>query len=123
MPGRNEGELEVAMVKRAAGIGRIDFVHTAARHIGGELVHGQELGGGLLADPHGIAGMVLMPMRERHMRHAVHCLMQGNPGILEGGVAGEERIDQDAAPARVDAETGMAEPGNLHASNPLMRLS
>ena len=110
------------MVKRAAGIARIDFVHAAARHIGGELVHGQELGVGLLADPHGIAGMVLMPMRERHMRHALDRLMQRNPGILERGVAGEERIDQDAAPARVDAEAGMAEPRNLHASNLLMRL-
>ena len=97
MPGRNEGELEVAMVERAAGIARIDLVHAAAGHIGGELVHGQELGVGLLADPHGVAGMVLMPMRERHMRHAVDRLVQGNPGILEGGVAGEERIDQDAA--------------------------
>ena len=50
MPGRNEGEVEVAMVQRAAGIAGIDLVHAAARHIGGELVHGEELGAGLLAD-------------------------------------------------------------------------
>ena len=67
--------------------------------------------------------MVLMPMRERHMRHALDRLVHGNAGILEGGVAGEERIDQDAAGTCVDAEAGMAEPRNLHASNPLMRLS
>ena len=49
--------------------------------------------------------------------------MHGDAGILEGGVAGEERIDQDAARAGIDTEAGMAEPGNLHAFHPLMRLS
>ena len=86
-------------------------------------MHGQQLGVGLLADPHSIAGMILMPMRKRHMRHALDHVMQRNPGILERGVAAEERIDQNAAPARVDAEAGMAEPRNLHASNLLMRSS
>ena len=121
MPGRNKGELEVAMVKRAAGIAGVDLLHPAARHIGGELVYGHQLGIGLLADPHGVAGMVLMPMGERHMGHAIRRLVQGDAGILEGGVAGEERINQDASVTGVDPETGMAEPGNLHASNPLIR--
>ena len=65
--------------------------------------------------------MVLMPMGERHMGHALGRLVHLDAGILEGAVAGKKRIDQDAACTGIDPEAGMAEPGNLHAFNPLIR--
>ncbi len=123
MPGRDEGEVEVAVMERAAGVAGIDFLHPMGRHMGGELVHGDELGPCLLADAHGVAGVVLMPVGERHMGHALGGLMQGDVGLLEGGVAGKKGIDQDAARAGIDTEAGMAEPRDLHALHPLMRLS
>jgi hypothetical protein len=68
-----------------------------AREIGRKLVHGEERGTRLLADAHRIPGMVLVPVGERDMGDAVDGLAEGNPGLLERGVAGEKRIDQDAA--------------------------
>ena len=97
MPGRNEGEVEIAVMERAAGIAGVDLLHPLRRHIGGELVHGDQLGTGLLADAHRVAGVVLMPMGERHMGHALGRLVHLDAGILEGAVAGKKRIDQDAA--------------------------
>jgi hypothetical protein len=41
--------------------------------------------------------MVLVPVGERDMGDAVDGLAEGNLGLLERGVAGEKRIDQDAA--------------------------
>jgi hypothetical protein len=49
--------------------------------------------------------------------------VQRDAGVLEGGVAGQEWIDQDTALARVDAKAGMPEPSHLHAFNPMMILS
>ena len=97
MPGRDEGEVEIAVMERAAGIAAIDLVHSMAGEIGRKLVHGEELGVRLLTDAQRIPGMVLMPVGERHMGDAVDRLMDGDPGLLERGVAGEKRIDQDAA--------------------------
>ena len=85
------------MIKRAAGIARIDLVHAAARHIGGELVHGQELGGGLLADPTVSPVWSSCPWVSATWVTPLIAWCKGMPGILEGGVAAEERIDQDAA--------------------------
>ncbi len=79
-------------------------------------MHGEKLGIGLLADLHRIAGMVLVPVGQRHMGDTFDRLVHGNPGLLEGGIVGQKRIDQDAACAGVDPEAGMAEPGNLHAT-------
>ncbi len=123
VPGGDEGQVERVVMQRAAGIAGIDLVDAPAGQIGRKLVHRQELSAGLLADPHRVAGMVLMPVGQGHMGYALDRLEQGNAGLLEGGIAGEEGIDQDAARAAVDAETGMAEPRNLHAFHPLMRLS
>jgi hypothetical protein len=53
-------------------------------------------------------------MGERHMGDALRDAMQREPGVLEGGIASEKRVDQDAALARIDAEAAMAEPRNLH---------
>ena len=70
MPSRDEGQVEIVVMERAAGIAGIDLLHPLAGDIGGELVHGEKLGAGLLADAHRIAGMVLVPVGERHMGHA-----------------------------------------------------
>ena len=116
MQGRDEREVEIAVMERAAGVAGIDLLHPLAGEIGRKLVHGKELRAGLLADAQRIPGMVLVPVGERHVGDAVDRLVDRDPGLLERGVAGEKRIDQDAARAGIDPEAGMAEPGNLHAS-------
>ena len=80
----------------------------------GKLVDRDERRGGILADGDGIAGVVLMAMGQRHMGHALRHLPHRVARILEGRVSGEKRIDQDARFARIDAEAGMAEPGDVH---------
>src|SRR5262245_50787465 len=97
MPGRDEGEVEIAEMERAPGIAAIDLVHALAGEIGRKLVHGDERGVGLLTDAQRISAMVLVPVGERDMGDDVDHLVEGNPGLLERGVAGEKRIHQDAA--------------------------
>ena len=123
MPSGDEGQVEIVVVERAARVAGIDLVHPLPDEIGRELVHGEKLGARLLADAHRVACMILVPVGERHMGDASDRFIYGDGGILEGGVAGEKRIDQDAARAAIDTEAGMAEPGNLHAFHPLMCLS
>jgi hypothetical protein len=61
--------------------------------------------------------MVLMAMRQRHMGHALDSLLQRDARIGKGRIEAEEGIDQDAGRARIDAEAGMAKPGDLHRPN------
>ncbi len=114
MQGRHEGQVEVLVGLRAAGIAVIGVLHPLVLQIAGELVNGDELCSGLLADGDAIAEMVLVAVGQRHMGHPLGHVLQRNARLLEGGVAGEKGIDQDAACARVDAEAGMTEPRNLH---------
>jgi hypothetical protein len=55
-----------------------------------------------------------MAVGQCHVRHALCRIPHGKARILEGRVSGEERVDQEARFARIDAEAGMAEPGDLH---------
>jgi hypothetical protein len=114
MPGRHEGEVEVRVRLRAAGIAWIDLLHAQTRHMHGKLIDGDERYRRLLANGDGVAGVILMAMGQRHVGHAFCHLPHRVARILEGRVSGEERIDQDARFARIDAEAGMAEPGDLH---------
>jgi len=82
--------------------------------VGGELMHGDERGARLLADPNGIADMVLVTMGQGDMRHPLDDVLHRNVRFFEGRIAGQERIDQDTAIARFDPKTRMAEPRNLH---------
>ena len=109
------------MMERAAGIAGIDLLNPKVRHMHGKLVDRDERRGGILADGDGIAGVVLMTMGERHMSHALCHLSHRVARILEGRVSGEKRIDQEARFARIDAETGMAEPGNVHGVSSVRR--
>ena len=72
------------MIERAAGIAGIDRLHAEARHMHGELEHGDERRAGLLADGDRVAGMVLMAVGERHMGHALGHAVHAEAGILEG---------------------------------------
>src|SRR6478672_8179247 len=64
VPGRHEGEVEVLVRLGAAGIAWIDLLHPKARHIYGELIYRYQRWRGLFADRHGIAGVILVPMRD-----------------------------------------------------------
>ena len=112
--GRHEGEVEVRVRLGAAGIARIDLLHPKARHMYGELIYRYQRWRGLFADRHGIAGVILVPMGQRHMGYAFGHIPHRLTRILEGRITGEEGVDQDARFARIDAEAGMAEPGDVH---------
>ena len=68
MPGRDEGEIEVLVIERAAGIARVDLVHALPREVAGELVHGKQGRAGVLADCDRVAAMVLMTVRHDKTR-------------------------------------------------------
>ena len=114
MPSRYESEIEIVVIDRAAGIARIDTVDPLTRKIGGKLVHGDKRRAGILAHCHDIAGVILMAVGQRRVGDALDGPGERNSCLLEGRVPGEERVDQDARLTRIDAEAGMAEPGDLH---------
>jgi hypothetical protein len=77
-------------------------------------MHSEKLRAHFLADGDGVAAMVFMTMRQRHMGHPFDRLMEGNAGIRKGWIEAQERIDQDARRAHIYAEAGMTKPRNLH---------
>ncbi len=97
MPSRDKGQVEIVVIERAAGVAGIDFLHPMTGEISRKLMHGKKLGARFLTDAHRIPGVILVPMSERHMSRSFDRLMQGNSGLLEGGIAGQKGIDQDAA--------------------------
>jgi hypothetical protein len=80
----------------------------------GELIYRYQRWRGLFADRHGIAGVILVLIRHRHILHPFAHIPHRLTRILEGRITGEEGVDQDARFARIDAEAGMAEPGDVH---------
>ncbi len=114
MPGWHKGEIEIAVIEHAAGIAGIDLVHPLPCEIRGKLMHRQQRRPGVLADRYHVAGVVFVPVGERHMRHALGRAPERQAGILEGRISGEERVDEEARLAGIDSKAGMAEPGDLH---------
>ena len=50
MPGGHEGEIEILVIERAAGIARVDLLDALPCQVGGKLVHGKQRRPRLLAD-------------------------------------------------------------------------
>jgi hypothetical protein len=67
-------------------------------------VHREQRGAGVLADRDGVAGMVFVAVGQRHVGHTLDRVVQRDARIRKGLIEAEERIDQDARCARVDAE-------------------
>src|SRR5262249_55258311 len=63
-----------------------------------------------------VADVILVAVREHDMGDA---LGGGRLVGHEGRIAGEERIDQHRRLAEVEAEGGMAIPGDLHGGSPM----
>jgi hypothetical protein len=68
----------------------------------------------LLANRDGIAGVILVTMRQRHVGHAFGHVPDCVPRSLKGWVAGEERVDQNTRFVGLDTKARMAEPGDAH---------
>jgi hypothetical protein len=71
MPGRHEGDVEILMMLPAAGIAGIDLRDAEARHMHGKFIDGDEWCPRLLADHHGIAGVIFMAVGQRHMGYTL----------------------------------------------------
>jgi hypothetical protein len=75
---------------------------------------------GLFQDLRRTADMVVMAVGEQHMGHTLGGLF---PATLPDGIADEIRIDEDFGIARLDAECGMAIPGQFHIVRPRFFLA
>ena len=59
-----------------------------------------------------------MAVRQGHVRDALGRVVPGDARLLEGRIALQEGVDQEDAAAGLEAEAGMSEPDDLHASPP-----
>jgi hypothetical protein len=111
MVGPDEGHREAVLIRRAARVHRIEALQALRREPRADLEIGDHLGAGPLGDREGIADMVAMPVGDQDVGRPLDELVAV---ALEGGVAGEERIDQNALVGEVEAKGGVAEPGDPH---------
>ena len=110
----HESQVEVLVRQQTARVARIDLVDPVAGEIGGEFVHREQRGPRFLANLDAIAEVIFMTVGQRHMGRTVDDVDFGNACLFEGGIAGQKRIDQDAACAQLNTKTRMAKPRNLH---------
>ena len=111
MMGDGERDLERTLVDRAAGIHRIALLDALPREIPDEVGIADHLRAGVARDRDGIADMVAMAMGEDDMRDAAR---RGGGVTRKFGVAGEERVNENDRVGDLDAERGVAEPGQFH---------
>jgi hypothetical protein len=76
-----------------------------------QIIVGDDGRTGFGRDFHRIADMIAMGMRHADVRRA---RSRGAGVTHEGGVSGEERVDEDDSAVDLDAEGGVSEPGELH---------
>src|SRR5262249_41617970 len=107
----DEGHREPAAIDSAAVVSRIDLLYPLARCPIPYLRVADEHRAGLLTDRDSIADVIVVPVRDQHMRRALCRLLRV---ALERGIARQERVDHHFRVAEFDAECGMPEPGQLH---------
>ena len=112
MQGLGEAYLEGAAIDRAARIARVDVFHALRVEVHADFEIRNDLRTGCLGDLGGIADMIVMAVGQQNMGRARRrrLWIAG-----EFRVAGEEWVDQDDRPAKLDAEGRVAEPNEFHA--------
>ncbi len=112
--GVGEGEIEIGRVDGAARVHGFELLGPLPLDVHGEFEVGDQRGGPGLAYLPGVAEMIRVAMRQRHVRDAGDRIVPGDPGFFEGRIALEERIDQHHAIAGLDPKAGMSEPDQFH---------
>jgi hypothetical protein len=81
-----------------------------------QVVIGDDRSAGRLGDRKGVAHMIAVAVGQDDVGDAL-----GRRLLVrdEGGIAGEERIDQHGVAGEIEPEGGVAEPGDLHDGHPL----
>ena len=104
---------KAAAIDRAAEIARVDLalIDALPDQEHADLEIGNHHRAALLEDRGGIERMVVMAMRQKHVRDA---LGRAFPALAPGRVARQEGVDQDFRGPALDAERGMAVPGDFH---------
>jgi hypothetical protein len=111
MIGAHQGHREAALVGGAAGVHGIEFLKALAGEPHAQIVVRHHRRAGLLRNVEGIADVIAMAVDEHDVGHA----LDGRRFVGdEGGIAGEERIDQHGMARKIEPKRGMAEPGDLH---------
>src|SRR6185312_11818192 len=111
MVGAHQRDREAALVGGAAGVHRIELLQPLGGQPHAQVVVGDHGRTGLLGDVERVAHVVAVAMRQHDMGNA---LDGGRLVGHERRIAGEERVDQHGGLAEVEAEGGVAVPGDLH---------
>ena len=61
-----------------------------------------------------VCDVVVVAVRQGHVRHALDRVVEIQAGVVEGRVSFQERVDHDDGRSRLDAKRRMAEPGDFH---------
>ena len=111
-----EGDGEAFHADRAARIARRKVLQALVRQPHAEIEVGNHGRTGVSRDLQRIADMVAVAVCQEDMGD----VLGGILGVkaLKARIAGEEGVDQDFGLGRVEAEGGMAEPGNFHGRSP-----
>jgi hypothetical protein len=118
MVGAHQRNAKAAEIGRATGIHRIEVLQASRNKPHAEIVIRRHRRTIRLGDVERIADMVAMAVREHDVFDALaRCRFVGD----EGRITGEKWIDQDRVAGKVESESGMAKPGDLHGGTSSLR--
>jgi hypothetical protein len=111
MVGAHQRNGKAAEIGGAAGIHRIELLEALRDKPHPEIVIRRDRGAVRFCDVERVADVIEMAVREHDVFNALD--RRGFVGN-EGGIAGEERIDQEGVPGKIEAKSGVAKPGDVH---------
>jgi hypothetical protein len=114
MVGAHEAHGEAALVRGAACVHWIELLEPFAGEPHAQVVIGDDGSAGRLRDLKGVAHVIAVGQHDMG-----DALDRRLPVRNEGGVSGEERIDQHGVAGEIEPEGGVAKPGDLHDGHPL----
>jgi hypothetical protein len=111
MVGAHQRNGETAEIRGAAGIHRVELLEALRDKPHPEIVIRRDRGAVRFCDVERVADVIEMAVREHDVLDALD-----RRGFVrnEGGIAGEERIDQDGVPGKIEPKSGVAKPGDVH---------
>src|ERR1700736_4944296 len=106
-----EAPADPAAIDRAPGVAGVDIFHALRVQIRTDFKIRNELRAGRLGDLGGIADMIVMAVAQHDMGRS----LGGLCGVAgEFRVAAEKWVDQNDRRAKLDAESRVAEPNQIH---------
>lgn len=111
MVGAHQRNGKASEIRGAAGIHRVELLEALRDKPHPEIVIRRDRGAVRFCDVERVADVIEMAVREHDVLNALD-----RRGFVrnEGGVASEERIDQDGVTGKIEPKSGVAKPGNVH---------